>query len=123
MSLFAGSKRGVKYIAANGAKIPNLEQLVLPFQNADGTQGKILFQVAQITKPLVSVSKLIEEGHIVVFDEVPDELGNGGHGSYIEHKASGKRMALKLERGVFIIDAFTVPENKKPDFSRRGLKQ
>ena len=64
-----GSKRGVRYIAANGAKLPNLGQMVVAFENSVGTAGKILFQVANISKPLVSVSKLIDDGHQVVFDK------------------------------------------------------
>ena len=64
-----GSKRGVQYVAANGSKLPNLGQMMLSFQNSAGTAGRIMLQVANITKPLVSVSKLVDDGHQVVFDE------------------------------------------------------
>ena len=107
-----GSKRGVKYIAANGAKLPNLGQMVVAFENGVGTAGRILFQVAAITKPLVSVSKLIDDGHQVVFYE---------KASYIIHKATGRKMLLKRERGVFIVDAFIEPKKSAgKDFSRQG---
>ena len=114
-----GSKRGVKYVAANGSRIPNLGQMVVAFENSLGTVGKIIFQVAEITKPLVSVSKLIDDGHQVVFDQ---------RASYIVHKESGKEMKLRRERGVFIIDAFaelvrkpkTVNKDIDMGFNRRG---
>ena len=102
----------MKYVAANGATLPNLGQMVVAFENSVGTAGRILFQVASITKPLVSVSKLVDDGHQVVFDE---------KASYIIHKASGRKMLLKRERGVFIVEAFVEP--KKPinkGFNRQG---
>ena len=106
-------------MAANGSRIPNLGQMVVAFENSLGTAGKILFQVAQITKPLVSVSKLIDDGHQVVFDQ---------RASYIIQKESGKKMMLRRERGVFIIDAFaelvrkprTVNKDIDMGFNRRG---
>ena len=37
-----GSKRGGKYVAANGSRIPNRGQMVVAFENSLGTAGKIL---------------------------------------------------------------------------------
>ena len=111
----AAKLAGVKYVAANGAKLPTLGQMVVAFENGVGTAGKILFQVANITKPLVSVSKLIDDGHQVVFDK---------RASYIIHVESGRKMMLKRERGVFIVDAFVdpkrAPNNKSAGFRGRG---
>ena len=83
--------------------------------------GQMVFQIAAINKPLVSVSKLVEAGYIVVFDE---------NGSYIKHKTSGDLIKMRKERGVFVVDAYTAkpkkPEGaaaKKSDkslFTRRG---
>ena len=74
----------------------------------EGTIASILFQIAAINKPLVSVSKLVDEGYEVVFSEKE---------SYILHVQSGKKILMKRERGVFVIDAFANPSE---DFSRRG---
>ena len=99
-------------MAANGAKLQNLGQVIVAFENSVGTAGRILFQVAAITKPLVSVSKWIDDGHQVVFDE---------KASYIIHKESGRRMLLKRERGVFIVDAYVEPrKSANKVFSRQG---
>ena len=70
--------------------------------------ASILFQIAAINKPLVSVSKLVDEGYEVVFKEEE---------SYILHIETGKKILLKRERGVFVIDAYASPTE---DFSRRG---
>lgn len=51
----------MKYVAANGSRIPNLGQMVVVSENSLGTAGKIIFQVSELTKPLVSVPKLIDE--------------------------------------------------------------
>ena len=99
---------GLHYVAANNARVPNQGQSKLKFMSSEGIVASILFQIAAINKPLVSVSKLIDEGHDVVF-----KLS----GSYILHKESGKKIMLKRERGVFIIDAYASPTE---DFSRRG---
>ena len=73
-----------------------------------GTWTELLFQIAAIDKPLVSVSKLNEAGYKVVFDD---------NNSYIMHKKTKKAIKMKKAKGVFVVDAY-VP--KKPDagFSR-----
>ncbi len=51
------------------------------------------FQACNVTKPFLSVGKVNELGNKVVFD--------GDRNSYIEHKASGKKIWLKKDKGVF----------------------
>ena len=64
-----------------------------------------------INKPLVSVSKLIADGWRVVFD---DER------SYLLHKASGHTIDVKLEPGIFTIDAFVEPASDATGFTRQA---
>ena len=106
----AGSLRGVHYVAANGGRIPNLGEQRVPFWTPEGVGASWTLQVAQINKPLVSVAKLNLEGWRVVFDA--DE-------SYIQHKRSGKIVALKRERGVFIVEAYLEQKNGQV-FIRQG---
>ena len=54
------------------------------------------FQVAKVTKPLCSVSKICERGHTVVLDE---------SGPYIKHRKTGAVIQFKQERGVYVMDA------------------
>ena len=104
-----GSIRGLHYVAADGTRIANRGQQLVKFMTMDGVWVDILFQIAAIHKPLVSVSKLNEAGYKVVFDE---------DRSYIIHKKSRKVINMRKERGVFIIDAF-VPKNPEQGFKGR----
>ena len=101
------SKAGLHYVAANDQRIVNVGQQLVRFMTIDGTWMELMFQMAAINKPLVSVSKLIEDCYNVVFDE---------SNSYILHKQTKKIIRMRLEKGVFVIDCYV----KKPaeGFSR-----
>ena len=73
----------------------------------DGTQSGIKFQVADINKPLASVSHLTDEGYRVVFDK-----HNGKDISFIQHKATGQIIKLQRERGVYLIDAVLLDDTQ-----------
>ena len=85
----AGSRRGLHYVAASGTRIPNLGQQAVRFLTESGTWTNWTFQVAAINKPLVSVSKLVDDGWKVVFDEEQ---------SFIKHKKTGRMIDIKRER-------------------------
>jgi hypothetical protein len=103
-----GMLRGLHYVAADGTRIPNVGQQLVKFMTLDGTWTELLFQIAAINKPLVSVSKLNEAGYKVVFDE---------NNSYIMNKKTKKVIKMKKEKGVFVIDAY-VPKKLETGFSR-----
>ena len=102
-----GSKRGLHYVAADGTRIPNLGQQIVRFMTQDGTWCEWIFQVAGIHKPLVSVSKLIEAGYRVIFDE---------QNSYIIHKRTKQIIKMRKERVVFVVDAYVM--KAKSGFTR-----
>ena len=110
-----GLIRLLMYVAANGAKIPNKGQTVVDFMSGEGTWAKFIFQIAAINKPLVSVSKLVEDGYRVIFDD--DE-------SYILQKKTGNIITMRKEQGVFVIDAYVTKKprspNNEPGFTRPG---
>ena len=91
--------------------MPNRGEQKVKFLTRDGVWATLLFQIAGINKPLVSVSKLIDEGWRVVFD---------AEESFLLHKATGKRIVMDRTRGVFTIDAYVEPEDSKPVFSRQA---
>ena len=82
---------------------------VVEFLTEDGTWASIIFQIAGINKPLLSVSKLISDGWRVVFDD--DECS-------MTHKVSKKHIKIKRERGVFVIDAYV--NNPDQVFTRQA---
>ena len=55
----------------------------------------ILFNVANVAKPLAAAGKVVEAGNKIVLDE---------EGSYVENKKTGERMKLRKDRGVYVLD-------------------
>ena len=56
---------------------------------------KTTFDVASITRPLRSVNKILENGHQVIF---------GKNESYIKPKGSNKRIPLRAEGRLYMLD-------------------
>ena len=54
---------------ADGGTKPNLGQKTLNLTE-DGTELKAIFQIAGVTRPLMSVGRICDEGHNVLFDDV-----------------------------------------------------
>ena len=52
------------------------------------------FQIADVQKPLAAVSKHVNAGHRVVFEK---------SGSYIEDTATGERMWMKEDEGMYAL--------------------
>ena len=74
-------------MAANGAVLGHYGEKKVKFQMKGEDEGQIAamgFQVCDVTKPLVSVAKLIEKGNIIQFG--PDDDDN-----FILHKRQGRR--------------------------------
>ena len=54
------------------------------------------FSVTDCKKPLAAVSKIVDKGNRVVFDD------DGEGGSYIENKKTGEQIKLERERGTYV---------------------
>ena len=60
-----GSKRQQQFIVGNGARVPNEGQLLLNMESSTTTGVMKLqscFQVAEVTRPLMSVSRVCDQG-------------------------------------------------------------
>ena len=89
------SRRGVQYEVANGEKIPNLgEKLIQGYTHCEGFARSVTVQVCDVTKPLMSVHKMVKASHKVVVDE---------DGAYIEHKATQERIWLQESGGMYML--------------------
>ena len=67
----AGSRRGQKYAAASGHNLSNLGEQSLSVVSDLGTEYNRKYQIAEVTRPLDSVSEVCDSGNRVVF-------GSGG---------------------------------------------
>ena len=71
------------------------------FDKGDGAQHQrtrpscMTFNVAKVSKPLAAAGKVVDAGNRVVLDQ---------RGSYVEHVATGERMHLRKEKGVYVFD-------------------
>ena len=88
-------KAGVQYICADGGRIPNLGEQNIQSMTTEGTRFDAIFQVTQVDRPLLSVSKLTKAGHLVKFE------GNGG---YIVNGVTGNLTWFRLQNDIYILD-------------------
>ena len=109
-----GSRMGVTYVAASGTRIPNQGEQRVPFMTREGSWMEIVFRVARIHKPLISVSKFIDSEMRVVFDK---------SGSYIYNKVTGDIVRIKRERGVFVLEAFTNEDPARSAKAQQGFSR
>ena len=105
----AMSAAGLTYRAANGAPIQNFGETTVRFRDASNTKCGMHFQVADVERPLVSVARMADAGNKVVMEK------NGG---YVEHVATGKRIALLREGNVFVLDMHL--DDPAPEEDRGG---
>ena len=101
-------KRGVHYIDAGGNKINNEGEILVSGQTEEFQDRSVVFQVADVTKPLFCAAESVPAG----FKTVIDDEASGG--SYMEHKASGQRTALEIEDSVFVFYLW-VPDGEEEE--------
>ena len=66
-----GSRRGQEFLMGDGGTIPNLGQATLNLTDTSADRDlQSTFQVAAVTRPLMSVGKMCDAGHTVTFNDV-----------------------------------------------------
>ena len=88
---------GAEYEVAKGESLPNLgERRCLLMSLGSNVAKSITFQVADVHKPLLSVSRCADMGFRCILED------NGG---YLEHK-SGERIALQRRDNLYVMKAW-----------------
>ena len=103
-------KDGRFYVAANGATIKDQGGKQVEFKTTAGYAHKVKFRAANVTKPLISVSRSNEAGGDVVFK---------GPQPHILCR-DGRTINLRKERGVLVLDVWVYIEAHGPGFARQG---
>ena len=62
-----GSRRGLHYVSATDHRIPNVGEVDFEFESKEGHKGSIVFQIADVNKPLMSISDRVDNRCRVVF--------------------------------------------------------
>ena len=100
------SKAGVRYTVANGDTIPNEGETTVALETEEGTIRGLKFQVAETTRPLISVGAIMRRGHKVTLDDT---------GGQIYHIATGQTTRIRRINGVDVLRTRIVP----PKFARQ----
>ena len=108
------SKRGQGFIAANGSKILNLGEAKVGMKEPSGKSISSTFQVAEVSRPLYSVSKICDEGCDVHFCAT--------HASVIKGGVEVAR--FPRERGLYVAEMVLQPHDtgSASGFARQGAK-
>ena len=107
-------RAGGRYRAANGARIPNMGQQRATFKTTEGQCCSLMFQVAGVERPLVSVSQLVKTGHRVEFGTAEGAIVN---------LKTGRKICLQRVGGVYVLRMRFRDERAEPQsagFSRPG---
>ena len=118
-----GSRRGQQYMAASKHTIPNLGEQLLNIVTDELKEGKLKYQVADVSRPLNAVSEICDS-------EVGNRVLFGKNGGVIYNLTSGRETWFGREGGIYIFDFWVKPgplaektvtaESTKGDFPRPG---
>jgi hypothetical protein len=94
-TIYGGSESLTKYIMPNGEIVGNDGEKHLKVKIAEGERFIARTQLTDVRKPLMSVSKVCDEGNIVVFKQ------NGG---CIQSEKTGKKTSFSREGNVYALE-------------------
>ena len=102
---------GAEYEVANGESIPNIgERRCLLMTLGSNVAKKITFQIADVHKPLLSISRCADMGYHCVM---------GKEGGYLEDQYSGERIPLQRRDNLYMMKAW-VRADQAPDRPNNG---
>ena len=111
--MLRSTKVGTRDEVANGGIIENLGEKICSLRLGPGQPEMLMtFQVVEVHKPLLAVSRIVEAGNTVVFSK--DD-------PHIQIK-DGPKLPLKLVAGTYELELWIKNEPGKPEqgFSRLG---
>jgi hypothetical protein len=109
-----GSRKGMRYVGAGGEKIHNEGEVDFPFESVEGHKASMVFQIAEVNKPLGSVAYFVDRKFRVVYDQ-NDVTGEDM--SYMIHKPTKKVFRFRRSRNIWILDAVVELADLFGDFS------
>ena len=104
----SATSHGAEYEVANGQTIPNLgERRCLLMTLGAAAAKKIVFQVADVHKPLLSISRCADMGFYTYL---------GHDGGYMEDSVTGERIPLQRQDNLYTMRAWIRrdPDSSKP---------
>ena len=92
----------------------NEGEVDIPFESLEGHKQSMIFQIAEINKPLGSVAYFVDRDYRVVFDQ---NAVTGEDVSYMVHKPTRTVYRFRRERNIWILDAVVDVADLYGDFS------
>ena len=102
----AGSKAGQNYISASDDLLPNLGEQHIDIVTEDGRDGRIRYQIADVTRPLNSVSEICDAG-----GEMGQQVTFGRHGGQILNLETGMITNFKRDDGIYVLEMWVRPKS------------
>ena len=102
------SKSGL--VLATGEEIATLGEVFLPTVTKENTKRSMKMQVAEMSRPLASVKRICEAGHLMVFDEDGSFIFNDMTGEINQFREESGGYLLKVTRQVFTGSDDRVPQ-------------
>ena len=93
----------------SGQLIQNEGEKHVNITTKEGAKLQVRMQVTDVRKSLMSVGKVCDEGHRVIFEKTQ---------GYIEHILTGERTMFERRGGVYVLEVAV--EQPAEDFSRQG---
>lgn len=103
-----GSREGVRYVTANGQTMANRGEKDVKVVTDEGHRRMLKMQVTDVQKPLMSVARICDAGHKVVFAK---------EGGVIEHEITGQKTRFRRIDNVYRLK---VGVAEGPVFNRQG---
>ena len=103
-----GSRRGQVYAAAGGKSIANEGEQHLALLNNERAPAPLVYQVADVRKPLTSIARLCDRGNRIVF-------GKGG--GIIQNLKNGTCTPFRREGSIYYLDLW---HDTQAPFQRQG---
>ena len=108
-----GSQRGQHFYAANGDKIPNLGEKTVNVETELGQAYSMTFQVADVVRPLTSVSKICDAAN------GKNEVVFTANGGYIWHDTDKSYTPFSRENGIYVLRTWLSNDGNQ-SFTRQG---
>ena len=80
----------------------NEGEIDFPFESVEGHKQLMIFQIAEVNKPLGSVAYFVDRDFRVVYDK---NMKIGEDMSYMIHKPTKTSYRFRRERNIWILDA------------------
>ena len=111
-----GSQRGQHYVSASGGRLPNMGQQKLKIQTNEGRDAMVLYQIAEVSRPLTAVSQTCDNDNWVVY--TPE-------GGFIWNLKTGGKTSFERRGGIYELDLWVKDSdltggNQSSGFPRPG---